>query len=244
MHDVSPQLDTGPCCPHISIIIPVLNEELAIADTLRNVASCAPDCEIIVADGGSTDSTRKIVQEFQAAPVVWIDAPRGRGNQMNAGAGRATGEVLLFLHADTHLPPDAPTLIAAALTDARCPGGFFRIRFVPRAVMADIFTWGYNLRSNLRLCYGDAALFVRREVFTQMGGYRAELLMEDVEFITRLRRRGAFAYVRQGAVTSSARRFPTFGAGMKMLVVWSLLLVLFACGVKQQYLEKLYPHTR
>ena len=93
---------------------------------------------------------------------------------MNAGAARATGDVLLFLHADTHLPLDAPTLVANALRTPPKYRGFFRIAFVPRAPLANFYTWCYNLRSHFRIFYGDAALFVRRDVFEEMGGYRAE----------------------------------------------------------------------
>jgi len=228
----------------ISIIVPTLNEEKALPDTLRNIAASAPDCEVIIVDGGSTDRTRDVVREFTAIPIVWMEAPRGRGNQMNAGAARATGDVLLFLHADTHLPPDASTLIASALHLSGILGGFFRIAFVPRAPLADFYTWCYNLRSHFRIFYGDAALFVRRDVFERMGGYRAALLMEDIEFILRLRRAGKLAYMQQGTVYSSSRRFPTTWTGLKMLGIWFWLHILMACGVSQEKLARLYPEKR
>jgi glycosyltransferase involved in cell wall biosynthesis len=123
----------------ISIIIPTLNEEKALPATLQNIVECAPGCEVIVVDGGSADRTRDIVQEFTAMPVLWLDAPKGRGNQMNAGAARASGDVLLFLHADTCLPPQASTLIENALRPPHLLGGFFRIAFVPGAPLANFY---------------------------------------------------------------------------------------------------------
>lgn len=228
----------------ISIIVPTLNEEKALPDTLRNIASHAPGCEVIVVDGGSTDRTREIARNFVGIPIVWIDAPKGRGNQMNAGAAMATGDVFLFLHADTHLPPDTYALITKALRQPDVQGGFFRIAFVPRAPLADFYTWAYNLRSYFRIFYGDAALFVRRDVFIGMGGYKAALLMEDIEFILRLRRAGKIAYVRDGTVTSSSRRFPSTWIGIRMLGLWFWLHVLMACGVSQEKIARLYPEKR
>lgn len=228
----------------LSIIVPTLNEEKALPYTLRNLAECAPGIELIVVDGGSTDGTRDAALASGSTPVLWLDAPRGRGNQMNAGAARSTGDVLLFLHADTHLPPDTPRLVADALRDPRVLGGFFRIAFVPRAPLADFYTWCYNLRSHFRIFYGDAALFVRKDVFERMGGFRAGLLMEDIEMVLRLRRAGRLAYLRHATVKSSSRRFPTTRAGLKMLGVWSLLHLLMACGVRQEVLAKLYPDCR
>ncbi len=226
----------------ISIIVPTLNEEKTLPETLQNIAGSAPHCEVIVVDGGSTDRTREAAQAFSGLPVIWLETAKGRGTQMNAGAARAAGEVLLFLHADTHLPPQAEALIEAALCDPRILGGYFRIAFVPRAPLADFYTWCYNLRSHFRLFYGDAALFVRREVFEHLGGYQAALLMEDVELILRLRRAGKLAYVK-AVVRSSSRRFPSTWAGVKMLAVWFWLHVLMACGVSQEKLARLYPKT-
>ena len=228
----------------ISIIVPTLNEEKALPTTLQNIAECAPSCEVIVVDGGSTDRTRDVVEAFTALPILWLNAPKGRGNQMNAGAAKASGDVLLFLHADTHLPPHAPMLIENALLAPHQIGGFFRIAFVPRSPLANFYAWCYNLRSHFRIFYGDAALFVRRGVFEQMGGYQAALLMEDFELIMRLRRAGKLAYVRQGTVCSSSRRFPSTWAGVKMLGVWFWLHILMACGVSQEELSRLYPEKR
>ncbi len=229
---------------NITVIVPTLNEEKTLPGTLHNIAMCAPGCEVIIVDGGSSDSTRAVAQAFTRFPIVWLESPKGRGTQMNAGAVRATGDVLLFLHADTHLPPETPALVERALQDPAILGGFFRIAFVPHAPLGDFYAWCYNLRSHFRVFYGDACLFVRRPVFAQMEGYRAALLMEDIELILRLRRAGRLAYIRPATVESSSRRFATTGVGIKMLFVWFWLHILMACGVSQERLARFYPDKR
>ena len=235
----------------ISIIIPTLNEEQALPETLRNIVNAIPGGEVIVVDGGSSDRTREVVREFAALHgestalcVVWLDAPVGRGSQMNAGAARAMGDTLLFLHADSHLPTQTSDMIEAALRSPRVLGGFFRIAFIPRTSLTDFYAWCYNIRSHFRIFYGDAALFVRRDVFERLGGYRAALLMEDIELILRLRRAGKLAYCRRAAVCTSSRRFPTTWMGIKMLGVWFWLHFLMACGVSQEKIARLYPEKR
>lgn len=232
----------------ITVVVPVLNEEERIADTLANLAGCAHGreviVEVIVVDGGSIDRTREVADNASTPWVVWVDAPRGRGNQMNAGAALAAGDVLLFVHADTHLPPDAAGQIVRALGDSRVIGGNFYVEFMPKTGPARFFAWCYNIRSHLRIFYGDSSIFVRREVFERMGGYRAARIMEDIEFVRRLRREGKLAIIRRARVRSSSRRFMTVGSSLRMLVVWSLLHVLMAVGVRQETLEKLYPEVR
>lgn len=229
----------------ISIVIPTLNEERALPATLQNIAECARDCEVIIVDGGSTDHTQEIFASFRDLPMVWMEAPRGRGSQMNTAAAQASGDVLLFLHADTHLPPGAPEMIRNALADPQVLGGNFRVRFAPRTPLANFYAWCYNLCSrHTRVFYGDSALFVRKEVFDRMGGFRAERVMEDFEFVLRLRREGRLVYIRQGTVTASARRFPTTGKGIRMLGLWFLMHILMACGANQKTLERLYPPVR
>lgn len=163
---------------------------------------------------------------------------------MNAGAASASGDVLLFLHADTLLPKDAPKMIKDALRSPQVNGGFFRIAFTPSTPLGMFYAWGYNLRSHFRIFYGDAALFVRREIFEQLGGYRVATLMEDVELISRLRRMGRLAYIKRGTVLSSSRGFPKTWSGLKMLGVWFWLHMLLACGVSQEKLARFYPQKR
>lgn len=227
----------------ISIIIPTLNEEKALPATLQNVFQAVPDAEVIVVDGGSTDGTREVAASF-SLPVKWLDAMRGRGNQMNAGATHATGDVLLFLHADTLLPSNTTSLVHMALDDNRVLGGYFRITFLPRTPLTSLYAWIYNIRSHFSIFYGDAALFIRRKQFQLMGGYKASIIMEDIELCLRLRKCGKLAYIRTSAVTTSSRRFPSTLAGIKMVGVWFLLHILMACGVSQEQLARLYPEKR
>ncbi len=227
----------------LSVIVPVLNEEAALAATLRNVADCLPGCEVIAADGGSTDGTRRVVEQC-SVPVCWLEAPRGRGSQMNAGAKLAKGDVLLFLHADTRLPANALQLIENALQNPAVPGGFFRIAFEPANALARLYAQLYNWRSRLKICYGDAALFVRRECFEQLGGYHADLIMEDIELVLRLRKMGPLAYLREGTVSTSSRRFSNTRSGLKMLMVWFFLHILMALGAPQKTMARFYPEVR
>ncbi|MDX1935098.1 MAG: TIGR04283 family arsenosugar biosynthesis glycosyltransferase [Capsulimonadales bacterium] len=236
-----------PETPWLSIIVPTLNEEKALPETLARIARCAPSAEIVLVDGGSTDGTRAVYERFvarSAQPVRWIDSARGRGRQMNAGAAAGRGEVLLFLHADTLLPDDSERHLRRALRDPRIRGGNFRLAFTPRSALSDFYARCYNLRSRWHVFYGDSGLFVRRETFVALGGYRADRLMEDVEFIGRLRRHGGLTFLGQATVVTSARRFHGTRRGLTMLFVWLLLHALMALGVSQETLERLYPPRR
>jgi len=162
---------------------------------------------------------------------------------MNLGAKEATGDTLLFLHADTHLPLDACPLITQALDDPRILGGNFRIRFVPPSTIANFYSFVYNLRSHLRLFYGDSALWVRRSVFESLGGYPLERLMEDFALVLRLRKAGRLAYL-PAVVESSARRFQGAKKNIRALLTWVWLHLLLACGAGDEALERLYPPVR
>jgi rSAM/selenodomain-associated transferase 2 len=240
----------------LSIIIPVLNEETGILPTLENVAACAPQAEVILVDGGSTDTTPERVSAFLAqrasscllrpsSPAQWrlLRSGRGRGRQMNLGAAEATGDVLLFLHADTHLPPDAPGLIEKALHDPRNLGGNFRIRFVPPSPVANLYTRIYNARSRVRIFYGDSALWVRRTVFEALGGYPLERIMEDFALVLRLRKAGRLVCL-PAVVESSARRFQGARRNTRALLQWGWLHVLLLFGAGEETLERFYPPIR
>lgn len=228
----------------LSIIIPTLNEEQALPETLANVIMAAPGCEIIVADGGSTDGTRVVAESIAGTAVRWVESERGRGAQMNAGARVAAGDVLLFLHADTQLPAGSPEMIRRALQDSRVVGGNFRVRFKPRGPLADFYTVCYNVRSRAKVFYGDSAIFVRRDVFEGLGGYRHARIMEDVELVRRLRRAGRLRTIREGEAVSSARRFTNARQGLRALALWTWLHLLFYCGASQEALERRYPQVR
>ena len=170
----------------LSVIIPTLTESAQLPDTLKRVRTVLqPDDEIIVADGGSTDDTREIAADMGARV---IHSPRGRGAHLNAGADAATGDILLFLHADTWLPPDAADLIRRALGDPAALGGNFTLRFDAPGLLPRLFAAVYNARSRRsRLFYGDSALFMRRAAFDAVGDYKEAALMEDYALCLALR---------------------------------------------------------
>ncbi len=228
----------------IAIIIPTLNEERALPLTLEIISGALPGATVIVADGGSRDQTRLAAEQFASDSIVWLEVEPGRGSQMNAGAARACEDILLFLHADTHLPATAGQLIASALQDPEVIGGFFKISFQPVTRFTSFYAWLYNVRSLSKICYGDAAIFVRRGIFEALGGFRQALIMEDLDFMMRLRRRGKVHYIKDAAVTTSSRQFATTSRGIKMAAVWLLLPVLFRLGVSQEQLARLYPASR
>src|SRR5579884_4018302 len=171
-----------------SIIVPALNEESCIAETVAALQRLRGPKEIIVADGGSGDST--VERAKAAGAIVVVGCERGRGAQLHAGASVSHGSTLCFLHADTVPEPDALERIAAALQDARVAGGNFSLIFDGAAASAKQMTWIYPRLRYLGLAYGDSGIFVRREAYDAIGGFRPYPLFEDLDFIRRLRRYG------------------------------------------------------
>ena len=223
----------------VSIIIPVLNEERVILQTLESVACLGPD-EIIVVDGGSTDGTRELI-EAKRIPVV--AAGRGRARQMNEGAKRAQGEVLLFLHADTELPPSALEDVRGALMDPRYVGGRFDIALDGNRLMFKVIAALISLRSRLsRVATGDQAIFVRADVFRDLGGFPDIPLMEDIALSRALKKKGKIACLRSRVVTS-ARRWESKGIFSTILNMWWLKL-LYLGGVSPDRLKRFYGDLR
>lgn len=221
----------------LSVVIPVLDEAANLAVLLPELRRVCPGAEIVVADGGSRDGGPEVVRRFPAARLV--SSERGRARQMNAGAAAAAGDVLLFLHADTRLPPGAPAAIGRALADPAVVYGRFDVRFdSPRRVYRTIATL-MNLRSRLSgICTGDQALFVRRSTFAALGGYPDIPLMEDVALTRRLKRRGRRAALRL-PVTTSARKWEREGVARTVVLMWALRLA-YACGVAPARLHRWY----
>ncbi len=210
----------------LSVIIPTLNEETVLGATLESVRRAAPGSEIVIADGGSRDATLDVTRSFPGVRAVV--APRGRGPQMNAGAAAGTGDVLLFLHADTHLPPDAGTLVGSALADPRVVGGSFFLGFDSSHPILRLSSIASRL--NVRWAtYGDQACFFRRTAFEQVGGFAPVPLFEDVELQARVRRLGRCVKI-QRPVTSSARRFLRVGVARQQLRN-ALLVAAYHLGV-------------
>jgi rSAM/selenodomain-associated transferase 2 len=211
----------------ISVVIPTLDEEEALPAAIRSCRE-GGECEVIVADGGSRDGTVEVARRLADRVVA---APRGRARQMNAGAAAARGEILLFLHADTLLPPCGLDAVRLSLQDRRVVGGAFRIALRPSADA------GFYVRSMLRLtgrmmnlrsvmtrsCTGDQAIFLRAGTFRDLGGYRDIPLMEDVELSREMRRRGRTALL-PNRVGTSGRRWEAWGPARTILRMWRLRL--------------------
>ncbi len=206
--------------PRLSIVVPVWNEAAGIVDSLRTLAPLrARGVEVVVADGGSADDTPAL-----AAP--WADqvlqTPRGRARQMNAGAAAARGSVLLFLHADTQLPPDADGLVLAALA-AGAAWGRFDVRITGRHPMLRVVAAAMNLRSRVtHIATGDQALFLPRARFEEIGGFPDQPLMEDIELCRRLRAAHARPACLRQRVTTSGRRWETRGLWRTIVLMWRL----------------------
>ncbi len=203
----------------LSIIVPVLNEAEAITATLDALAGPrAAGHEVIVVDGGSSDGTQALCRD--RAEVVF-EGCRGRARQMNAGAALAEGDVLLFLHADTRLPPHAVQRIVDVV--GRGAGwGRFDVRIAGRSPMLRVVATLMNVRSRLTaIATGDQAMFVRRDLFDRVGGFPDQALMEDIELSRRLRACAPPACLREQVVTSG-RRWERRGVWRTIVLMWLL----------------------
>jgi len=224
---------------NVSVIVPVLNEEITVEATLQALVALAP-YEIIIVDGGSRDRTREICRRFA---VEVLSSERGRARQMNFGARRASGDVLLFLHADTRLPESALDDIDAALSDPRYLGGRFDVELPGAHWMFKMIAALINYRSRAtKIGTGDQALFVRRDIFDLIGGYPDIPLMEDIVFCRALKGMGNIACLRSRVVTS-ARRWERDGVWRTILRMWMVKLGYFA-GVSPSRLKQFYADTR
>lgn len=202
-------------------------------------AALAHADELVVSDGGSRDRTREIAASLGAHVV---EGPAGRGAQLNRGAAATSAELLLFLHADTILPPGAADAVRAAIARGCCGGGF-RLRFEPTRPLLRFIGAFSNARSRLtRVALGDQAQFATRAVFEQLGGYREWPILEDLDFARRLRRAGRIALLPL-AVSTSARRFEKRGP-VRTVLTNQLIWTLFACGVSPERLATLYRNVR
>jgi len=186
----------------ISIIIPALNEESVLASTLESIrASCA--LEVILVDGGSIDGTQKVAHAHGAKILF---SPPGRAKQMNCGAAAALGNILLFLHADTLLPPQFERLIQGVLAHRGVVAGAFELRIdSPSTILRGIERMANWRSRRLHMPYGDQALFVRAELFHSIGGFSELPIMEDFELMRQLRRKGRIEMIPEPALTSARR---------------------------------------
>ena len=209
----------------LSIIMPVLDEGEGIADALDALGDLrALGVEIIVVDGGSRDAT---VQRARLRADYVLSAPRGRALQMNVGAAKASGDVLLFLHADTRLPREAERLVLDGLARSAHDWGRFDVTIEGRHPMLRLVAAMMNLRSRLTgIATGDQAIFVKREAFAAAGGFPEIPLMEDIALSKRLKRKSRPLCLRERA-TTSGRRWETHGVFRTILLMWRLRLAYF-----------------
>ena len=223
----------------ISIIVPVLNEQSIINELIEHLYDLpyAGGREVIVVDGNQNQNTLAVISR---GGVKKIASSRGRGVQMNAGAAEAIGETLLFLHADTRLPPVALERIGLTIEPPHIVGGAFDLGIPSNK-------WGFRLietvaswRSRItRIPYGDQAIFIKRTVFEQIGGFKEIPIMEDVEFMRRVRKSGRKITIIPLKVRTAARRWEKEGLLYTTLRNW-ILISAYACGVSPRRLSKFY----
>jgi uncharacterized protein len=223
----------------ISIIIPTLNEAASIAQALTRL-KIAPNIEIILVDGGSHDQTLAIAQTLEDLPIKILSSPPGRAHQMNQGAQVATGEILLFLHADTQLPNRFDLLIRQALTDPQHLGGAFALQIDAQLIGLRLVEWLANWRSRaLSMPYGDQGIFIRAEVFHQLGGFPTQPIMEDYELMRRLKQQGKPIVMIAAPALTSGRRWQRLGV-VKTTVINQVIVLAYRCGVSPERLARWY----
>ena len=223
----------------ISIIIPVLNEAAHLGDTLA-IAANAPDIECIVVDAGSLDGTVDIAKTFDA---IVVTANPGRACQMNAGAAIAQGDLLLFLHADTHLPSHYADLIPVTLAQPGIVAGAFDLKIRGTQFGLRWVEWGVYWRSRwCQLPYGDQALFLAAETFHALGGFPEVPFLEDLMLMRRLRQLGKIA-IAPASVLTSGRRWQQLGV-VKTTVLNQLVLIGYCLGISPRRLACWYRQVK
>ncbi len=221
----------------ISIIVPTLNESGNIRRCIECIKAEGDDSEIIVCDGGSSDKTVEIAKEYDGTTV--IETSKGRGVQMNKGAEAATGDVLLFLHADTTLETGWRKSVIEALHKPQVSAGAFTLKIDNGAVRYRLIEFWVKLRCALfNLPYGDQCIFVRRSTFNRIGGYLDMPLMEDVEIVGRLRREGKIVILEKCALTSD-RRWVRKGL-IRAALSNQLVMLMYKLGFHPDILAKMY----
>lgn len=232
--------------PSIAVIIPTLNEESIVSQTLVALHHFRFD-EIFIVDGGSDDQTPGVAQSYlqgiSSGQTRTLLSEKGRARQMNAGAAEARSDILLFLHADTQLPPTARDDIQEAMLNPHYLGGRFDVRFENDQGWAWVISRMMNLRSRLSGIFtGDQAFFIRRSVFQDLGGFADIPLMEDIELSHRLKQRGATVAL-PSKVTTSFRRWERHGIVRTIIQMW-LFRLLYWLGMSPEKLHGYYAPIR
>jgi len=218
----------------------MFNEERAIARTLSALRVGAPNAEIIVVDGGSSDSSVAL-----AAPLadVVVKGPRGRALQMNAGARESHGDAMVFVHADTIVPATFADDIANALSNPAIVGGRFDVQLDSDSLPLRMIGAMISLRSRIsRIGTGDQAIFVRRDVFDRLDGFPNIELCEDLDFTRRLKRAGRVACLRSRVIISS-RRWTHDGIARTVVRMW-MIRAMYLLGVSPARMKRHYADTR
>ena len=224
--------------PRISVIIPILNEAKILEKTLSRLQSELGHHELIVVDGGSTDSSVRIAEEFGKV----VPSERGRAKQLNTGAAAAIGDILVFLHADIWLESGALAAVATALS-AGYVGGGFRQRIDGKNILYRLIEIAGDIRGRyLKVFYGDSGIFLARTNFEKIGGFPDVPILEEMEFSKGLRRLGKTTLLTP-CIHISARRWEARGIIRTTLNNWFITLLYFL-GVSTEKLARLYSHIR
>jgi rSAM/selenodomain-associated transferase 2 len=223
----------------VSIIIPVLNEDLVLEKNLKSLSAFSGQTEVIVVDGGSSDNTIEIARKYARV----LSGPKGRAVQMNTGARAATGKVLIFLHADTLLPDGAIEAVTAAVAVPGVIGGRFKVRLDHPGWRYRMVGASINLRDRLMRGFtGDQAIFINSSAFRTLGGYKEIQLMEDLDLGRRMSKLGKVVRLRE-CVTTSARRWQRNGVLRTIFLMWTIK-VMYALRYPPELLDRMYGDTR
>jgi rSAM/selenodomain-associated transferase 2 len=224
----------------ISIITPVLNEEDMITPFLDNLALLQGSFELVIVDGGSSDATCALIQQYASpfpAPLHLLSAPAGRSGQMNTGAAAAQGEILLFLHVDCRIPADSLQVITQVCTEQGVCGGAFTHSFgepgLFHAFIGNLINAGTRYT---RTFFGDFGIFVQRDVFFQAGGFELIPFCEDLEFCRSARKYGRMKQINR-VIWSSPRRFQRIGR-VKLTAVYLCAIALNMAGIRPLFLKR------
>ena len=223
----------------VSIIVPTLNEELVLGNTLTQIQQLSPH-ELIVSDGGSNDYTYRIADRFSHRVIT---GSAGRALQMNAGANEATGDLLLFLHADSRIEPESYRKMLECMENPKWIGGAFTLCIESGKWSLKLIALLANIRSKyFGLAYGDQGFFVRKEVFKDMNGFSPIPICEDLDFYYRLRKKGSVILLKEKAHTSPRR---WINEGIFFTTVRNFIIaVLFGLGFPPHILTKWYLAIR